>query len=41
MPVVNVELSLDRARFGFDRHVGKMVNQGCDSNSTGLAGRAK
>lgn len=25
MPVVNVELSLDRARFEFDRHVGKWL----------------
>lgn len=41
MPVVNFELSLDRTRFEFDRHVGKRITQGCDSDSTGLAWGAK
>jgi len=41
MPVVNFPLSLDRARFELDRQVGKRIKKDCDSDVTGLAGRAK
>lgn len=41
MPVVNLELSLDRTRLELDRHVGKRIMQECDSEIAGLAGGTK